>query len=943
MLRSLDLRSRLLILAIDPDSQDQVAECIDEWDAAGLLVNTFLLDVGKSGGEFVAAFAGDPDWRPLDQILNYLPWVDITIISIRSEPIGKTQQERVGREESLAIRLRKSYPSTGDVQPKLFTLSVYDPSVDFGPAHFPRNYSGHFFHEPINFVDERLPRQPLGNDAASTLAFTAVVTGGGLQSQKENPAAGINDHSLDMERRVRFVRAMGRAATAGFLLDKSIRRVIGPGASTSLVETAGISVVDDDPKLLADLSKEVINLGKFFYQVPVGRLEEKVPVETGLIQSLKEFFSGFGTYLGKAVETTVKSRIESRARTFLDAFQELLFGDDSTLRIKGTSTPMTLEHSLEELAKRASELKDIEEFERIESRPIPSPDQWRLLMSASMSSLDGSLPSYGVTCLNKSGVRIVFRRPHVLGPAPSMSDFVIAAETLRRLDLPEEFLSIDALDFRKDKHFEIALREARLDSIFSAGSATSASGPDTSKGRIRGSMSRESRIADRKEALSPSTSAEVTVESVVELRARFDAWRSRNKVESSGTLLWDVASSVHAGIALAKSDYKFDEIKKLYEDATTILIPKRKSLRRFFTGVGVFGGALFFAAIVLSRLGIGALIGLPITVLFFVIWLFGTSATLGREIVRTAIELRKFDFACKQTDSELNRLIRLTLNAVREYSRLTFVERQLTDWSRAIREIAHAPFGRLDEIDDTSDRLPFIPRPPQFAVSRFKSKPDQINTIDREVWMRILRIGYLSDVFRALRAKWSEEYNMHAPGGLEPESDTGPLRTIGHAERRKSGRILNPRNDLSESFLQNDLRASVTEGELESITRWFSDHHLAALFSGLDHVDTDHHAFDRFSPEEFLLGLVNSRRSVDFDPNAFAPGVEPRVANVEFRLKWRGDASLGSFSVSPDRPLHFVTWALDIGFCYPLDSLIGGRSTDATDGRTPKDLPRFRS
>ena len=939
MLRSLDLRSRLLILAIDPDSQDQVAECIDEWDAAGLLVNTFLLNVGKSGGEFVAAFAGDPDWRPLDQILNYLPWVDITIISIRSGPIGKTQQERVGKEESLAIRLRKAYPSTGDVQPKLFTLSVYDPSVDFGPAHLPRNYSGHFFHEPTNFVDERLPRQPLGGTTDSTLAFTAVVIGGGLQSQKENPATGINDHSLDMARRVRFVRAMGRAATAGFLLDRSIRRVIGAGSGTSLVETAGISVVDDDPKLLADLGKEVINLGKFFYQIPADRPKDKSIVETGLIQSIKEFFSDFGTYLGRAVETTVKSRIESRARTFLDAFQELLFGDDSTMRIKGTSTPMTLEHSLEELAKRSSELKDLEDFERIESRPIPRPDQWRLLLSASMSALDGSPPADGIKCLNKSGVRTVFRRPHVLGPAPSISDFVIAADTLRRLGLPEEFLSIDALDLRKHKHFEIALREARLDSIFSAGSATSASSPDTSKGRIRSSMSRESRIADRKEALSPSAPAEVTVESVAELRARFDTWLTRNKVESASTLLWEIAFSVSAGIEAAKSDYKFDEIKKLYEHASTISPPKRKSLSRLFTGVGVFGGALFFAWVILSRFPIG----LPIAAIFFAIWLFGTSATLGREIIRTAIELRKFDFACNLTDSELTRLISLTLNAVREYSRLTFVERQLTDWSRAIREIAHAPFGRLSDIDDSSDRLPLIPRPPQFAVSRFNSKPDQINAIDREVWMRILRIGYLSDVFRALRAKWSDEYTMYAPGGLEPESDTGPLRTISRAERRKSGRILNPRSDLSESFLQHELRASVTEGELESIARWFSDHHLAALFSELDHIDTDHHAFDRFSPEEFLLGLVNSRRSVDFDPNAFAPGVEPRVANVEFRFKWKGDASLGSFNVSPDRPLHFVTWALDIGFCYPLDSLVGGRSTDETDGRTSKDLPRFRS
>jgi len=942
MLRSHDPRSRLLILAIDPDTQDEIAECIDEWQEAGLLVNTFLLDVGKSVEDFVAAFAGDPVWRPLDHILNYLPWIDITIVSIRSKPIGQTSQERVGIEESLANRLRKAYPATGELQPKLFTLSVYEPTIKFGPAHLPRNYSSHFIHEPTNFVDERLPRQPLGSHTAATLAFTAVVAGGGLHSQRESPVAGINDQSLDMTRRVRFLRAMGRAATAGFLLDKSIRRVIGPGAGTSLVETSGISVVDDDPKLLADLSKEVISSGKFYYQVSVDKPDEKVIVEAGLIQSLKEFFSGFGYYLGKAVETTVKSRIESRARTFLDAFQELLFGDDSTVRIKGASTPMSLEHSLEEIAKRSCELKDIEDFERIESRPIPTPREWRLLLSASLSALDGSSQEDGVSCLQKSGVRTVFRRPNVLGPAPSVSDFVINIETIRRFGFPDEFVSIDALDFKIHKRFESAIREARLDSIFSGDSGITSSKPETSKGRIRGSMSRETRIADRKDSVSPSTPTEVAVESVAELRVRFDAWRSKNKIESSGTLLFEIAHAVHEGIEKAKADYKFDEIKKIYEDASAITPPKRKSLSRLITGAGVFTGATLIAGFTLSRIGIGSLIGLPIALIFFIIWLFGTSATLGREIFKGAIELRKFDFACKKSDTELNRLIRLTLNAVREYSRLTFVERQLVDWSRAIREIAHAPFGRLSDITEMTDRLPLIPHPPQFAVSRFHSKPDQISTIDREVWMRILRIGYLSDVFRALRARWSDEYNMYAPGGLEPESDTGPFRIISRAERRKSGRILNPRSDLSQSFLHHELRASVTEGELESISRWFSDHHLSALFSELDHVDTDHHAFDKFSPEEFLLGLVDSKRPVDFDPNAFAPGVQPRVENIEFRFKWQGDARLGSFTISPDKPLHFVTWALDVGYCHSLDSLIGGRSTDEPP-EPPKDSPRFRS
>ena len=944
MSRIEDRYSRLLLLAIDPDSQDDVAECIDEWNSAGLLQNTFLLDIGPVGKEFATAMAGDSTWRPLESTLNHLPWHEITVISIRSDSIGNTLQQRVGREEAFFSRIRDAYPATGELQPKLFTMSVYEPSKEFGPAHLPKLYSGNFLHEPNIFIDERLPRQPLGRDTtATTLAFTSVVAGGGLKSQHDCPIASINDSSLDTARRVRFIRAVGRGATAGFLLDRSIRRVIGPGAGTSLVETAGISVVDDDPKLLADLSAEVVVKGKFDYRRTTEKIADDEVIETGVIQALKQFFSGFGYYLGKAVETTVKSRIEERARTFLDAFQELLFGDDSSIRIKGTTTLLSPEHALEELSRRASELKDIEEFGRIESRPIPSSDTWKLLVSATMSALDGSATAEGATCLQKGGIRTVFRRPNVLGPAPSISDFLIASETLTRLGVDEEYLSVDALDFRRQGQLEEILRKARLDGVFSGEVIGTSPIADPPKSRIRGAGSRESRIAESKGTVTPTSDSIIPVETISEIRSRFTEWRARMKSEFTGTLLWEVSSSLNVAIKAAKDDYKFDAIKKIYDEMGGIAPPERRSLAKIFRGVGVFTVLLIIAGGLISKIGPVWLISLPITLIFFVIWLFTTSATLGRVIIQRAIELRKYDFACKKADTELNRLIRITLNAVQEYSRLVFIERQLTDWSRAIREIAHAPFGRLSDIDDAADHLLKIPRPPQFAISSFHSQPEQISKIDREVWMRILRIGYLSDVFRALRARWSDEYNMYAPGGLEPESDTGPKRVLTRAERRPSGKILNPRSDLSESLLQHNLRASVTEGELASISRWFSDHHLSSLFSSLDHVDSAHHAFNMFSPEDFLLGLVSARRSVDFDPNIFAPGIEPRVGNVELSFSWKGDASLGSFDISPEKPLHFVTWALDVGHCHPLSALIGGRSSDPPTAPRDDGTRKFRS
>jgi len=937
------LRARLLLLAIDADRQDDIAECIDEWESAGLLANTFLLDlkVDTPRAEFLTAFPGDPTWKSLDAALNHLPWNEVTVVSIRPGTLGTTAQERVGKEESLVARLREAYPPLSEVKPRLFSLSVYQSSVEFQAAHLPRNFTGHLIHEPTNFVDERLPRQPLGTDTASTLAFTAVVAGGGLRSQRECPVGSINDYSLDATIKLRFIRALGRAASAGFLLDRSIRRIIGPESSTSLVETPGISVVDDDPRLLSDLGREIIKAGRFHYQKTEKRPSTSEVKETGFFEAIRTFFSGFGFYLGKAVETTVKSRIESRARAFLDAFQELLFGDDSTVRIRGTTTAMSPEHALEELARRAAELKDVVDFGRIESRPIPTPDTWRLLSSASLSALDGA-DIDATRCLVKGGVRTVFRRPAVLGPAPSSSDFHVARESLERVGIDLRFVQVDALDFAAQDQFESALREARLDSVF-AGGTSSAKPEDDSKSRLRVTKTREDRIADRKDDPAAGSGATVPVETVTDLRRRFETWRSRLKSEHSGTLLWDVSSSINEGIRAAKDDYKFEDIKRISEEAATIVPPEKKSLRSALSAVGILTGVLIALGFLLSRLGIASLIGLPIVLLFFVIWLFGTAIALGQTIIRQAIALRKFDFECKKADSELDRLIRLTLNAVREFSRLTFIQRQLTDWSRSIREVAHAPFGRLTDVDDSMDRLPHIPHPPQFPIARFLSRPDQISAIDREVWLRILRIGYLSDGYRQLRARWSDEYNMHAPGGLEPESDTGPLRALGTAERRASGRILNPRSDLAETFLRQELRASVTEGELESIVRWFSDHRLSDLFSKLDHVETAHHAFDKFSPEEFLLGLTRERRAVDFDPNSFSPHVDRRVDNVEHQLVWNGDGLLKSFPVSPERPLHFVTWALHVGYGHALTDIVGGRAAGPAAPAEPDRPPRYRS
>jgi hypothetical protein len=143
--------------------------------------------------------------------------------------------------------------------------------------------------------------------------------------------------------------------------------------------------------------------------------------------------------------------------------------------------------------------------------------------------------------------------------------------------------------------------------------------------------------------------------------------------------------------------------------------------------------------------------------------------------------------------------------------------------------------------------------------------------------------------------------------------------------------------------LRYELRASVTEGELASIVRWFSDHRLSDLFSGLDHVETAHHAFDKFSPEEFLLGLSRERPSADFDPNSFSPLVDRRVDNVEHHLVWNGDGLLRSFPVSPERPLHFVTWALHVGYSLALSDIVGGRAAGPAAPDEPDSPLDYRS
>ena len=914
---------RLVILSLwlSDKRQDEIAACVDEWMSAGLLGHVRLLDLSEEYSEtldYPTSTPGRAGWYELTEAFNARPWTEVVLISCRSGVLGSIDPERVQREEQLQKRVQQSYPVGAATKTFFYTLTICAEGSSFSNLQLPFGYTTNLLHEDTNVIDRLLALQPVGLDEASTLAFTSLVSAGGFNCQQSLPLAEKQDSTMTADRPTRMVRALGRAASAGFLLDSGIRKVMTPESGFSLATTSSIKVVEDDPTLIRDFSNQVIAAGRFNYQFLSERKSERAE-RVGPIAAVRLFFRGFGGYLKKAVVKTVSDEIESKTKSSINAFQDVLFGSDSRLTIKGSYLD-TPEEITTELSRRMQQISDIEGIEKLQAGAIPDKAQWELLVDSCLALIDGSKVPDSISCLDQAGIRSVVPLPSALGPSPKVTEFKVNPESLSGAGIPSSFVKVDLLDYPTVRRYQKLLAEAKISGLFKS-QVIEKETTVAKESALRGSLIRDARI---KATASVAVEEIIEIETPTEIAKRLQSQLDLISKEHSKSVLVMVAQAIEDGFEVAAKENRTEEILKRYENLSEVSVD-RKGYKKF--ALGSLGALAGMSGLAFLAKAAGLFVAAPLFLFAGLLWLFGFAFALIIKVFKLALKIRKEEFQRNSEMGEIEQMVRGTMQAIKEYSRLSFVQRQFADWNLIIRELAHSPFGRLSDLDDTADRLLQIPRPPQFATARVLQSNNQKLQIQREIWLQILQVGYLKSVYQTIRSKWSEEYSITvSDGSVSPEGDTGAKRTILGLSGSDNRPIFNPRGDFAYQVCGAELRQQYTKSLMNSLSAWFSTRNISDVFSETDHASSGHHAFDHYSPMDFLYSsIVNPTQTIanDFKSGLFKVESGRHVANVEERFSSQYDDTLGAFPIELGSPMILMTWVIELGYRVDLPMLKG--------------------
>ena len=913
----------LVALWLSDDRQDEIARCIDEWMSAGLLGHVRMLDLSDEYSEsleYPTSTPGQAGWYEVTEAFNARPWKEVVIVSCRSGELGSIDEQRVQREELIQKRVQQSYPVGAATKTFFYTLTICAEGTTFSNSQLPFGYTTNLLHEDTNVVDRFLALQPVGSDEASTLAFTGLVCTGGFNCQENLPLVDKQDAAMSADRPTRMVRAMGRAASAGFMLDSGIRKILTPETGFSLASTASIKVVEDDPTLIRDFANQLIAAGRFKYEFRDSEKRDK-PDRIGPIKAIRAFLSDFGGYLKKALIKTVSDEIERKTQSFTNAFQDVLFGADSRVLIKGSYLD-TPEEITTELSRRMQLIEDIDGIEILQPGAIPDREQWEVLVQSCLALIDGSDVPDSITRLDQAGIRSVVPLPSALGPSPKLTEFKVNPESLSNSGIPLSFEKIDLLDNPTVRAYQKHLDDAKISNLFKP--AVVEKEPDVSiESNLRGSLVRDARI---KAIAAVVVEESIEVETPAEISRRMQSQLELINKENSKSVLVRIAQSIEEGFETAAKENKTEEIIKKLEALSEVKVD-RKGYKKFALGslgalVGMSGLALLAKAF-----GFIALAVTPLLLFAGLIWLFSFATALLVKVFRLALKIRRDDFKRKSDKGEIELMIGRTLQSIKEYSRLVFVQRQFADWNVIIRELAYSPFGRLSDLEDTADRLLEVPRPPQFATARVIQNNNQKLQIQKEIWLQVLHLGYLKSVYQTIRSKWFQEYSITVTDvSVTPEGDTGAKRVIAGLSGTDNRQIFNPRADFAYQVCSNELRMQYTKNVMNALSAWFSTRDISDVFSETERASSGHQAFDQYTPKDFLYSsIVNPELAVanDFKAGLFKIDSNRLVANVEERISSPYDDTLGAFPIELGKPMILMTWVVELGYRVDLPMLKG--------------------
>jgi hypothetical protein len=528
-------------------------------------------------------------------------------------------------------------------------------------------------------------------------------------------------------------------------------------------------------------------------------------------------------------------------------------------------------------------------------------------------------------------------QPSVIGPDLSDDLFTLSAVDCEVLEIDStRARSVGMFDNHEVVRFRDELKEAVSRAKFRADVAVARERDDekrkaeeadsTAGSRLRGTLSRTARIEAAKADSEKEPIAVSVRRTPSEIEAELDDWLKKRETISKESFIAHLATSLDDSIEHEVSSFKWDVLLKEIEELVKPIEAPKYRFRKVLKIFGLLLLPLLIAAVLVSNVlgAFTAVVGIPIFVFVLIVWATSFAFALTVSVVRRALKLRSLDFQKKRQASEVERKYRDLVHSINEFRRLQLLRVQFSDWQRFVREIAHYPYGRVEETGEVAEIIDAEAVPPQFVIAKLEPSPSQATDLRNFAHGQLKVSGYLGAIAIALRNDWREEYESIEELRMQPnpELDVSPAELEPGVVMRGRNYLF-ARRDFIKSSIEGSLR---TEMVLDRVSELSESIHRRQVIEVFSEVDPGANvAFGSDSPIEFLDRLTQLNRTC-FSANYFDPakrgsdGVEN--LDEDYSYLTPENSSIGGFLVSgDDAQVVLASTRVDIGLPFSPDRL----------------------
>jgi hypothetical protein len=938
----------LTVIALDLSAQEECAMVVDQFHDAGLIDNCVIVDLA-SRGRWQAAW---PDELPIElhSALSRQMWSRIVVVSVRGVLSAvHPGQERVHAEEELIRDLTRMYGATLEILG--VTLSQFGDMIS--EAQFPQDYQVNFLHEPVVEVDPGLPLAPLSDTTRSrALMFTAFTIANCGRWATGEVLTKVKAVNLGGSRDVRFVRALSRVGMLPPIVGDTVRVAVRPGGGAIPAHAGVVVPMDSHADLVRKVARQFV--AKYGFAARPYEVPEPEQERVHWLKALRDLLVQLPRYLRAAAVAEWQDKISDLTAPFKRRLEDIAFPAGGRFVIDGVAH----EGSPDAMARLASELKArLEGFEGVVA-PIATPSTWEGLLQTSFGLLDaGDLPA-GVDPPNAAG-RVLFMNPNVVGPDLGEEFFHLSATDCEVLEYPADApTSVGMFEsFEVDKMRE-AVSKAAAKASFRAALIEKRRAEEEervrakeeaekeSTSRLRGTLSREERIAAKRESATEdvSTKTEAPLRLPDQIMAEFDAWDSRRKLVSGDSLIAMLYETLNRSVETEFERMKWDELMK--EAEALLVAPERrgikwKKLLRFF---GILFVVLMVAAFLVSNVFglILSVVGIPLLLFVGIAWLTSFGFAIVRSVVKRALEMRRWDLKGRWETSVFMHKYHSLIHSINEFRRLELLRMQFADWQRLVRELAHHPYGKLRDAERSLVPLEEEEIPPQLVLAKMMVDPDGDIAFRKYVHQQLKTRGFLSTISATMEELWRVDYERADVGvAPTPRQDTSPpdLKPGKFLEGRE---YLFPRRDFVTRGSGPELRARMVADNVMTLDSHFRNLTLAEILGSVDAGDL-RPAYRRVVPVDFLRGIAVSGRR-QFMQEMFDPATAGTLFtdNVDDDVSFRSTdgSKIGDFLLhQDDNGVLLGSTRIDISRKITPDQLRGYAGGSGSGGLTPSAGP----